>query len=220
VSFSCAEFEDALRAEAPELGEAAVAHAHECPRCGEQLRAWREISEAASGLRRDWESPELWPRIERALAAETRSRPPRWRLPSWAQPAHLASAAALLVAVLGAWLFLRSSPPHGDPLAREQAARRLLTEDALADVEKAESEHLRALEELSRLAEPRVAAPHSALLLSYREKLALLDAAIAECRTQIERNRHNAYLRRELVEIYNEKRRTLQQILDEEKNAL
>jgi hypothetical protein len=220
VTFTCADFEEALRSDAPEPGEAAAAHARECPRCAEELRAWREISEAASGLRRDWESPELWPRIQRALAAGSRNRSPRLRPPSWAQPAFLASAAALVVAVLGTWLFLRSSQPHGDPLAREAAARRLLTEDALADVEKAESEHLRALEELSRLAEPRVVAPHSALLLSYREKLALLDAAIAECRAQIERNRHNAYLRRELLEIYNEKRRTLQQILDEEKNAL
>ena len=39
-------------------------------------------------------------------------------------------------------------------------------------------------------------------------------------RTQVERNRYNADLRRELLEIYGEKQRTLQQILEEEKNAL
>jgi hypothetical protein len=56
--------------------------------------------------------------------------------------------------------------------------------------------------------------------MSYREKLTLLDTAIAECRAQVERNRHNAHLRRELLDIYAEKQRTLQQVLQEEKNAL
>jgi hypothetical protein len=67
---------------------------------------------------------------------------------------------------------------------------------------------------------PTLEAPRSPLLLSYREKLMLIDAAIGECRAQVEKNRFNAHLRRELLSIYQEKQRTLEQVLEEEKNAL
>jgi hypothetical protein len=219
VSFTCADLEAALRSETADDLDAAEAHARECPACAQELRLWRGISQAAPGLRRDWESPQLWARIERALTAEPRlqhERQPR-RKPQWT---ILASAAALLLAVAGTWLFMRSLEPPSATLARQDTERRLLTEGALAAVERAEADHLRALDELSRLAEPHLAASGSPLLMNYREKLTLLDTAIAECRAQVERNRHNAYLRRELLDIYAEKQRTLQQILQEEKNAL
>jgi hypothetical protein len=219
VSFTCTDLEAALRSDDGERLEAAESHARECPGCDRELRLWRGISQAAPGLRRDWESPQLWARIERALAAEPRVQHVRHlhRRPQWT---ILASAAALLLAVAGTWLFMRSLEPPSATLARQDAERRLLTEGALVAVERAEAEHLRALDELSRLAEPQLAAPGSPLLMSYREKLTLLDTAIAECRGQVERNRHNAHLRRELLDIYAEKQRTLQQILQEEKNAL
>lgn len=219
MSFTCADLDAALRSEAPERLDAAAAHAGQCPRCDQALRLWREISEAAPGLRREWDSPQLWPRIERTLTAAPRVEPPA-RPPRLRPAVFLAVAAALVVAVAGAWLFLRSLEPPGATLAREETERQLLTEDALAAVERAEADHVHALEALSRLAAPRVAAPGSPLMMSYREKLTLLDAAIAECRTQVERNRHNAHLRRELLDIYGEKQRTLKQILEEEKNAL
>ena len=53
-------------------------------------------------------------------------------------------------------------------------------------------------------------------MVSYREKLLLLDAAIAECRANIEQNRWNAHLRQELLEIYQQKQRTLQDVVREE----
>jgi hypothetical protein len=219
VSFTCADLDAALRSEASDRLDVAAAHASQCPRCDQALRLWREISEAAPGLRRDWDSPQLWPRIERTLTTAARvepvARPPRLR-----PGVFLAVAAALVVAVAGTWLFLRSLEPPGATLARQEIERQLLTEDALAAVERAEADHVHALEALSRLAAPRVAAPGSPLMMSYREKLTLLDAAIAECRTQVERNRYNAHLRRELLDIYGEKQRTLKQILEEEKNAL
>jgi hypothetical protein len=220
MSFTCADLENALRSEAPELLDAAAAHARDCASCREELRLWREMSEAAPGLRREWESPELWPRIQRALTAEAEVGAGQRRQWATAWRPLLATAAAAVIAVGGAWLFLRAVEPRPAALARQEAERRLLTEDALAVVERAEAEHLRALEELSRLAEPRLAGPSSPLLLSYREKLAVLDAAVVECRAQIERNRFNAHLRRELLAVYGEKQRTLEQILEEEKNAL
>ena len=70
------------------------------------------------------------------------------------------------------------------------------------------------------MAEPRVQEADSPLMMSYREKLLLLDGAIAECRARIDRNRFNARLRRELLSLYREKERTLQQVMKEDADAL
>jgi hypothetical protein len=48
----------------------------------------------------------------------------------------------------------------------------------------------------------------------------LIDAAIVECRANIERNRFNAHLRRELISIYQEKQRTLEDVMRINKNDL
>jgi hypothetical protein len=94
-----------------------------------------EISRAARELHREWESPELWPRIHAALAAEAgraeRSRALRVR-------AWLSLAAAAAVLVLGLSVLLRvRAPQAGVPAA--EAERRLLSDKALREVERTES---------------------------------------------------------------------------------
>jgi hypothetical protein len=59
-------------------------------------------------------------------------------------------------------------------------------------------------------------AAESPLLVNYREKLLVLDSAIAECRAQLDQNRFNAHLRRELLSIYQMKQAALTEVLQEE----
>jgi hypothetical protein len=47
----------------------------------------------------------------------------------------------------------------------------------------------------------------------------LLDDAIEECRSQINENRQNAHLRRQLLAIYSEKDRTLRELMKESSNV-
>ena len=61
--------------------------------------------------------------------------------------------------------------------------------------------------------------PTTPLLVSYKEKLMMLDDAIAECQSAINRNRQNAYLRTQLLTMYSEKQRTLQDVIREENHA-
>jgi hypothetical protein len=110
----------------------------------------------------------------------------------------------------------RASRPAGPA----EAERRLLTERALQEVERTESDYVRSIDALSRVAESKVDEAHSPLMMSYREKLLLLDSAIAECRARIDRNRFNARLRQELLSLYREKQRTLQQVMKEDTDAL
>ena len=214
MTFTCRDLDDTLREQEPSALEAARAHAAACPRCRETLALWDEIAAAAPRLRKEWPSPDLWPRIRRALAQEARHREgrPAWltRLPG---RLSLAAAAALALAAV-AWLSLRGPgrPAGGDPTAEG----RFLTEQALRDVERSEEEYVASIDRLAALAEPRVQRADSPLLARYREKLRLLDAAIATCRAELDRNRFNAHLRRELLSMYQEKQRTLQQVMEQE----
>ena len=49
-------------------------------------------------------------------------------------------------------------------------------------------------------------------MLNYKEKLQLLDSAIADLKTSIDQNRYNTHLRKELIAMYQEKQRTLQSL--------
>jgi hypothetical protein len=209
----CRELDDALREADPAALQAARTHAAGCPACRETLAAWDEIAAAAPHLRREWSSPDLWPRIRRALAEETRrreARPERPRRPGWLALA----VAALLVVTASAWLILRGP---GRPTGEDGTAEgRFLTEQALRDVERAEAEYVASIERLATLAGPRAAQADSPLLARYRERLRLLDAEMETCRARLHRNRFNAHLRRELLSIYQEKQRTLQQLVEQE----
>src|SRR6185436_11571900 len=92
--FQCNDLERALRS--PELMPDARAHAERCEQCREQLYLWSEISRLAPGLHEEWESPGLWPAIERDLAAAA----PRRKGPALWQWTLAAAAVVAMAAVL------------------------------------------------------------------------------------------------------------------------
>jgi hypothetical protein len=187
-----------------------------------------ELSAIARSLHREWDSPRLWPSIAAGILAhelaieaglERRSRAPFWN-GRWQ-----ALAAAAVIAITLAptswlgwrWFMLGSRP---DPATAEQRRQALLTEDALAAIERSEQQYIRAIDDLTRLAAPRLDMPDSPLLVNLRERLEVIDAAIAEYRAEIARNRFNAHLRQQLLWIYQEKRRTLEQVQEYAPDAL
>lgn len=176
-----------------------------------------ELSTAARTLHREWESPDLWPAIAAKIAAEDEASRRLSVMQSW-RP--LAAAAVLILAAGASTYLLRDRLFSGDRI--EQAATgedRLLTDQALSEVERAEAQYIAAVEALAQKVAPAMRASDSALVATLRERLLVIDAAIADCRVEIERNRFNAHLRRHLLAIYQEKRRTLEQILEQEQNA-
>jgi hypothetical protein len=174
-----------------------------------------ELSAVALSLHREWDSPGLWPAIAtRAIAidAESHASPAPRTFGRW--PAL--AAAALIAVTLGptSWLGWRSFMigPQTDLTTADERRQRLLSEDALAAIERSEAQYIKAIDELTRLTAPRLDMPDSPLLVNLRERLEVIDAAIAEYRAEIARNRFNAHLRRQLLWIYQEKRRTLEQV--------
>lgn len=178
----------------------------------------RAISEAAREMRKDWDSPHLWPRIRRLLEVELgrRTKPPvaGWRIRLFAWRPMAAAAAVVLLAVSAIWIARRTPAPA----VRQSASRDFLSEQALREMVQAEQAYLRSIEKLQALAGTDLERARSPLLLSYREKLRLLDAAIADLRANVEQNQFHAYLRLELATLYQEKQRTLQEVLTYAKN--
>jgi hypothetical protein len=212
----CERFEKALS-----RGEEAIAalepHALRCEECRESLRLWKEIEEAGPSLQKRWESPGLLPGVIRGIEAE-KGKPqaapaPRRRL-SWIP---IAAAASLFVlSMVGLYVF-KPGESVRDPLTRPSFGKEaLLGEDTLKEVGTAESNYLASIAKLSSLAEGRMANPETPVLASYREKLQLLDSAIADLRSQLESNRFNTHLRKELLAMYQEKKRTLEEVVKEE----
>ncbi len=252
MKVTCKDLERILERQAPRELEALEAHAAACHACREQLALDREISAAAHGMQRAWESPELWPRIRERLIAEPRPAESRWKLWltfagfRWNWQMAAATAVLALVAVTSTWVMLRNQPvdvvttekpavaappaksdpgtgsPPSETVATsttppvESAQQRLLTEEALGEVERAEAAYIRSIDRLSKLAAPQLQQASTPLMANYREKLLLLDSAIAECRAQLEQNRFNGHLRRELLAIYQMKQSTLTEVLQEE----
>ena len=115
----------------------------------------------------------------------------------------------LLLTVSSLWLFLR--PPAPRPVTA--ASRQFLTEQALRQAQLSEAAYVKSIDSLARLAEPIFDQSPSPLMANYREKLTVLDAAIADLKENLEHNRLNARLSSELALLYHEKQLTLQEVL-------
>jgi len=190
------------------------AHAATCAACGEEVRSWKNLSLAAADLRQEWESPELWPRIEQALAQNAKPRKfAWWDLSAWnfawlEWQAALAGLLLMLMTGFAGWMFLHRG-------AREIPANQALFDPStVREVEKAEAAYERAIDRLDAEARPQLEQASTPLMVSYREKLLVVDSAISELRSQAGMNPGNGHLRRQLLAMYREKQDTLEQVLE------
>ena len=191
------------------------AHTVTCVACREEVGAWKNLSVAASELHEDWDSPALWPQIERALAEQSASAKTSWwkrLLRSWNLTSlqwQTAAAALLLVAITGTVVWVGLHRNQRDPFAG-----RLLKDPAVRNVEKAEAAYEEAIEKLDAQARPQLDKGSTPLMASYREKLQVLDSAIADLKSQAGINPGNGHLRRQLLAMYREKQETLEDVLE------
>jgi hypothetical protein len=206
MTITCNQIDDLLFDGSPLAMETAARHAAECDACAQTLAAWNELSDTAQSLRTTWDNDTLWPRIERAIRAE-RKRPMRWT--------SRAAAAIFIIAALGAPLFYMLRVQ-----TREAAFdRTIIRVSALDEVERTERDYTRAIRNLEKLTDAKLEDSESPLMVSYKEKLMLLDDAIAECEANIDHNRQNAHLRKQLLAMYSEKQQTLQDVLREDSDV-
>lgn len=206
MKIQCSQLDDLLFDASPLAMETAARHAAECPACAERLASWNDLTATAQSMQMTWTNDFLWPRIERSLREETRKRP------SWFRNA---AAAAMLTFAVGGSMF------YALRVQTREAAfdNKIIAFAALDDVERAERAHIAAIDRLAQLAEAKLEDAQTPLMVSYKEKLMLLDDAIAECEANIEQNRQNAHLRKQLLAMYSEKQQTLRDVLREDSDV-
>ncbi|HYC62906.1 MAG TPA: hypothetical protein VEK79_25425 [Thermoanaerobaculia bacterium] len=210
MKIQCSELDDLLFDASPLAMETAARHAEGCAECAAKLAAWNDISDTARSMRTSWDNDMLWPRIERALVKERQSERQRQR----SRTKWLWQVAAGLILTLG----LGSTMFYALRTQTRDAAfdRDILRLSAMDEVERAERTHIEAIKRLERVAEAKLDDAQTPLMVSYKEKLMLLDDAIAECQANIEQNRQNAHLRKQLLSMYTDKQETLMDVLRED----
>lgn len=192
----------------PEERAAFEAHARTCAGCARLLEEDRALAEQV----RVWVDAAPAPRLDlerRISAAIARERSPsRVRRPVFL----LAAAAGVLLAVVGATIYLRvlHTPPQGGV---EQAVRQVDEAErgyaqAIANLEAASSGVL------ARASDPALDARSASVLLAYRDRLAHLDSVIAEVRTFLEENPGNAAGHTVLLSAYKDKAQLLREVVN------
>lgn len=209
TTITCNQLDDLLYDASPLAMETAARHAESCAECAEKLAAWNEIEETARSMRETWQSDLLWPRIERALKNNRRQRSPRAK---WLW--QIAAGFLLTVGLGGTVFYAVRVQSHDAAFDRD-----ILRLAAMDEVERAEQSHLEAIERLERVAEQKLDDAQTPLMVSYKEKLMLLDEAIAECQANIDRNRQNAHLRKQLLAMYTDKQQTLTDVVREDNDV-
>ena len=206
MKFECGDLERALANS--DLFPEAREHLKTCAVCRREYRLWNDISSVARELHEEWDTPALWPTIRQAIEAER--KPERiW----WKQRKTWAAAAALAIAIVvpvGLWRHSVATAPA----ARTQSSTPdFLTERALREVEKSEAAYRQSIARLSQLAAPKLSQPSSPEVANEKERLALLDSAIAETRASVTSNRFNIRLQTALADLYRQKQETLRDLL-------
>ena len=216
MNITCNDRERVLLEGSPEEWAALEQHAGTCAGCTEELRAWKQLSAAAIEMRDYQESPALWTRIETSLRQQQAAPVPRaavwnsfdfWRHAGMVWQSALAGAMVVALTVSSGYLYT-----HRAVQPTVQGSQ-LLKSSALAEVERTEREYMAAIDKLAADARPQLDAG-TPLMASYREKILVLDSAIADLRAQTGENPSNAHLRNQILAMYQEKQQTLQDVLE------
>ena len=220
MNVNCNDRERIFEDGSPAEWAALEAHAAGCTECAEEIRGWKSLSVAATELRDYSDDPSLWPRIHRSLveeAARIEQGKSRWSWEAIRQSLSLswqtatAAAVVLLLVVSAAWFQHRHLTAVTTPPAQSGD---LLRNNALAEVERTETAYMHAIDKLATDAKSQLDNPETPLLANYREKLQVLDSAIDDLRAQAGQNPSNAHLRYQLLAVYQEKQRTLEEVME------
>jgi hypothetical protein len=223
MNVTCSDRDSIFEDGTPAQWAALEAHAATCPACAEEVRAWKALSVGAAEMRDYSPSPALWSRIETALAANAapatalslQEKISAWLgfSLSWQLAAVSVFAAVLLVS--GGLIYRHQTiAPTQKPVSSTAQQDPLLKTKALDDVEKAETAYVNAIDKLAADAKPQLDKPETSLMANYREKLQVLDSAIDDLRAQAGQNPSNAHLRYQLLAMYQEKQKTLEDVLE------
>ncbi|MFC2172009.1 anti-sigma factor family protein [Acidobacteriota bacterium] len=192
-------------------------HLNGCKACRKEERLLRSIIDDARELPRTVEPPrDLWPSIANRIEGRQpfqrisgRDTSPHSRQRSW----WLAAAAVLVVslAVTGSFILFRSGEATHDLVSVRKAADVIQAKFMAADLERAEAEYLKASGNLARLLNERKAglSPETAEIVN--KNMIIIDNAISELKTAMEKEPGNAQIPALLLAMYQKELDLLQE---------
>lgn len=196
--------------EAFELGELSEAkfklHLETCPICERLVRQDSELVKISRSLNEPAKMPELWGKVRSALEAEMEKKKSK---PFILQKYPAIALAATLVIAVGLTSFFLSRTSE-DP-----GTGRLLTNKLLDRVIMTEQNYEKAIQELEATAQNQFVSMDLDLMLLYRDRLETIDTQIARCREALKTNPANAHIRRYLLAALQDKRETLEDIVNQ-----
>ncbi len=199
-------------------------HVRNCADCQQRVQRDDELMTLAGTLDRPMPPEYLWGRIEVALESEPVAQPgssthneehevtrPQQSADSQTPNRRVwiyRAAAVLLVGVgLGGGYVQFSAP------AESTSVSSLYSPAALEKVRDREREYVAAIEELEQSADAQLGEMDLDLKLLYRDKIQTIDTQIARCLEALHNNPANTHIRRYLLLALQDKRETLQEIV-------
>jgi hypothetical protein len=212
---SCSDFEQWVVSDDPAERRKAAEHATTCAPCAARVSGFGELQRLAGDWRQSAPEPSL--ALEGRIADALLELGERQGGLSRRRFFLGVVAAAALMALAGGVLWEMERRGAGPT----QSSGTLLASRALAEAERAERDHARAiarLEEaaqplLERAGDPALPAKEAAKLLSVRERLRFLDSTIAEVKSYLDENPYQAKARAVLLASYVEKTEILREVV-------
>ncbi|KAA3609669.1 MAG: hypothetical protein DWQ05_22315 [Calditrichaeota bacterium] len=160
------------------------------------------ILDLAKSLQEKEKAPLLWAKIENNLREEKQSK-----AVTFFRPHLLLRVAAVFILVIGTGvLWQKFSAP-------QISNSRILSKNTLQKVISTEKSYEAAIAELEKLASPKIEKMELELMFLYRDKLAIIDEQIEQCREELSENPGNAHIRRYMLAALQDKKETLQEIV-------
>jgi len=190
-------------------------HIEKCESCKRYYETELILRKGAKRIRARRVPKSVWAGIEKSLEAEIAKKRSRrgvffgwlsgFDIQVFVKPA-IAFGMIIILSLVSYRLFF-----PGDN--NRQELQRLQTE-AVSDINEAQKYYLSAIQKLTVLADANKENIEPKLLAMYKEKLALIDESITECRQILEENIFNVNAQRFLFTAYQKKIDTLQEMAD------
>jgi len=171
-------------------------HLKTCSECQQQVTKDEKLLSLSKSLKQPVTAPQLWDKIENSLhSQQTRSK---------SKFQYLKIAAVLIVAIGLSIIFMNRNKVE---------EIKLLADSALQKVEAKEKEYEDAIEELEKIALPKLSDMNLELMFLYKDRLETINTQIAQCKEALNENPANAHIRHYLQLALQDKTDTLREVL-------
>lgn len=186
--------------------EAYMKHTANCSVCQTILEKDKKLMELSGNLRQPIHAPNLWKNIERNIQQERARKSnrvmslQRYRTPIYAM-------AAVFILAIGLSIYFSKT-------GVSQSSPGLLAKTLLQEVRETELAYKDAIRGLEEATQNRFSEMDIELTLLYRDRLETIDIQIARCKTALNENPANTHIRRYLLAALQDKKETLDEVLN------